>query len=100
MKKLSDVVDKKFVKNTKFNTNMKVYNLEQKNPDASTLIQANHYNTDKQNLEKETGDVENKIPDISGLATAAVVNKKIGEVENKIADASKLVKKNKNKNRP
>ena len=45
------VVDDKFVKNTKFNTlKTKVNNLDKKIPDATTLIQINKYNTDKQNL--------------------------------------------------
>ena len=42
LKKLSNIVDKKVVKNTKFNTlNTKVNNLVKKLPDASTLIQTN-----------------------------------------------------------
>ena len=45
LKQLSDVVDKKVVKNTKFNTlKTKVNNL--KNPDATFLIHINQYNTD------------------------------------------------------
>ena len=52
LKQLSDVVDKQVVKNRKFNTlNTKVNNLEKKGSYASTLIQTNQYNTDKQNLE-------------------------------------------------
>ena len=39
------------------------------------------------------GEVENKIPDTSGLVTTAVLNTKIGEVENRICDLSDLVKK-------
>ena len=39
------------------------------------------------------GEVENKIPNVSGLVTAAVLNLKIGEVENEIPDVSGLVKK-------
>ena len=39
------------------------------------------------------GEVENKTPDTSGLATTAVLNKKFSEVENKVSDFSKLVKK-------
>ena len=39
------------------------------------------------------GEVENKTPDTSGLATTAVLNKKFSEAENKISDFSKLVKK-------
>ena len=54
MKKLSDVVDKKVVKNTKFNKqNAKVNNWEEKIPKASTLIKTNKCNTDKKNLEKK-----------------------------------------------
>ena len=59
--------------------NMKLNNLVKKIPDASALIQRNQYNT---NLDKKIGDVENKILDVSGLASAAVLNTKIGEVEN------------------
>ena len=36
---------------------------------------------------------ENKIPDIGGVATTAILNTKTGEVENKILDVSGLVKK-------
>ena len=57
------------------------------------LIQANQYKTDSQNLEKTIGDVESKIPEVSGLAATAVLNTKIGEVGNKIPDISGLVKK-------
>ena len=54
LKKLSDVVYNEVVKNTKFNTlKTKVNNLENKIPDATTLIYINQYNTDKQNLEKK-----------------------------------------------
>ena len=85
LKTLSDVVDKQIVKKTLYKTpNTKVNNLENKIPDASTLIQKNQYNTGKQNLEKKTIDVENKIPDISGLATIAALNTKIIEVKNKM----------------
>ena len=53
--KLNDVVDNEVVKNTKFNTpKTKVNDLENKIPDASTLIWLNQYNTDKQNLGKTT----------------------------------------------
>ena len=54
LKKLSDVVSKEVVKSTKFNKlNTKVNNLEKKISDAATLIQANQYSTDKQNLERK-----------------------------------------------
>ena len=37
----------------------KVNILERKIPDVTTLIHKNHYNTNKQNLEKKIGNVEN-----------------------------------------
>ena len=53
LKKLSDVVDKKVVKNTKFNVlNTKVNNLEKKINYAFTLIHINQCSIDIQNLEK------------------------------------------------
>ena len=57
--KLNDVVDNEVVKNTKFNTpKAKVNDLENKIPDASTLIWLNQYNTDKKKLGK-TKDQQN-----------------------------------------
>ena len=54
LKKLSDVVEKEIVKNTKFNTlKTKVNNSEKKIPDATTLIHINQCNTDKQNVEEK-----------------------------------------------
>ena len=54
LKKLSDVVGTEVVKNTIFNTlKTKVNNLDNKIPDATTLIQINQYNTDKKNLEEK-----------------------------------------------
>ena len=53
------VVDDKFVKNTKFNTlKTKVNNLDKKIPDATTLIQINKCNTDKQNLHQKKKNVD------------------------------------------
>ena len=50
-KKLSDVMDKKVVKNTKFNKlNTEVNNLEKK---PTTLIHINKYNKDRQSLKKK-----------------------------------------------
>ena len=44
----------KVVENTKFNTlKTKVNKLDKKISDATTLIQINQYNTEKQNLEKK-----------------------------------------------
>ena len=46
LKKISDAVDNEVVKNTKFNTlKTKVNNLENKIPDATTLIHINENNT-------------------------------------------------------
>ena len=53
-KKLNDVVDNKVVKNTIFNTlKTKVNNLGKKIPDATTFININQYNTDKQVVVKK-----------------------------------------------
>ena len=61
LKKLSDVIDHKVVKNTKFNTlKTKVNNLGQKISDANILIHINQYNTDKQNLEKKIRHIDRK----------------------------------------
>ena len=54
MKKLSNVVREEVVKYNECNTlNIKVNNLEKTIPDATTLIQTNQYNSEKQNLEKK-----------------------------------------------
>ena len=61
------------VKNTKSNKiKTKVINLEKNISDATTLIQINQNNRDKQNLETKIGDVYEKIRDTSGLVTATV----------------------------
>ena len=53
LKKLSDVVSNGVAKKIVYNKlNAKVNSLEKNITDASTLIQSNQYNTDKQNLEK------------------------------------------------
>ena len=57
----------------------------------ATLIHINQYNTDKQILEKKIGDVDKKVPEVSGLVTTTVLNAEIGEVENKIPLVSALV---------
>ena len=57
--------------------NPKANNLENKLPDASTSIQTNQCNSDKQNSKKINGDAENKIPDVSGLWTTTVLNTKL-----------------------
>ena len=45
--------------------NTKVNYLENKILDASTLIQTNQYDTDKQSLEEKNGEVENRIHDLA-----------------------------------
>ena len=94
LKKLSDVVSQEVVKKMVYNKlNTKINNLENKIPDATTLIFKNQYNTDKQILAKKmkVEDVDIKTPSVSGLVTTTVLNTKIGEVENKIPDNSGLV---------
>ena len=53
----------------------------------------NRYNNVKQKLEKKIGDIDKKIPDVSGLMTMTVLDTKIKEVDNKIPDLSGLIKK-------
>ena len=63
------------MRKTVYNTSKaKVNDLE--NSDASTLIQTNQYNTDKQNLEEKIGDVENTMPDINGLMSTKLLIQK------------------------
>ena len=45
----------------------------------------------QQNLEKGIANVDEKIPDTSGVVTKNVLNPKISKVENKIPDTSSLV---------
>ena len=56
--------------------------LENKIPDTSGLVKKTDYNT-------KITEIENKIPDISNLATKLLVNK----VENRLPDISNLVEK-------
>ena len=68
------------------------------NVDTSTFVLKTKYQTDKTELEKKITDfvkktklteLENKIPDVSSLATKTALT----AVENKIPDVSSLVKK-------
>ena len=78
MKKLSDVVNNNVFQNRKFNTlKRKVNNLENKVLDATTLTHINQCNTDKPSLQNTTGDVDQKMPDTSGLVTTTILNKKL-----------------------
>ena len=84
LKKVSDVVDNEAVKNTKFNTlKTNVNNLENKTPDATTLIHINQYNTDKQNLEEKPEMLIKKIPGTIRLVTTTVLNKKLVKLRRK-----------------
>ena len=61
LKKLSGVVANQVVKNTKFSIlKTKINSFGKKVPDTTTLIHINQYNIDKQNLEKQIGDVDKK----------------------------------------
>ena len=76
LKKLTDLVVKQVVKNTKFDKlNTKV------NSYTTILIHLSQYNTDKQNLKTKVGDFDRKIPHLSGLVTTALLNTKIKEVK-------------------
>ena len=67
---------------------MKENNSEKKIPDMTSLIHKNQYITDNQSWKKKLGDVDKKIPDVSGAATKTILNTKISGVENKIQDTS------------
>ena len=54
------------------------------------LIQTNQCNTDKQKSKKKTGNNETKMPGISGLVVSAALDTGTGEVENEITDISGL----------
>ena len=59
LKKISDLLDYKVVNKTKLDTlKANVNNLDKKIPDATILIHINQYNTDKQNLEQKSKDVD------------------------------------------
>ena len=62
----------------------KIRDIENKIPEVSGLVTTTIL---------KLGEVENNIPDTSGLVTAAVLNTKLGEVENKTPDVIGLVKK-------
>lgn len=60
-KKMIDVLRKEVIEKTKYaKLNSKVNNLKNKNPDASTLVYMNQYNTDKQGLENKIENVDKK----------------------------------------
>ena len=61
--------------------------------DATTSIHINQCKTDKQNLEKNIGDIDQKIPDTGGLVTTTVLNTKISEFKYKILDHATYISK-------
>lgn len=62
-KKVSNIGDNEVLKKTKFNTlKTKLNKIDYKTPDATTLIQINQHNTDKQCLEKKLGILIKKYP--------------------------------------
>ena len=63
--------------------NTKVNYLENKIPDASTLIQTNQYDTNKKSLEEKNGEVENRILDASGFVKKNIYDAEISENEKK-----------------
>ena len=94
LKKVSDAVKNGIVKKTNLYTlKTKVNELDNKIPDAIPLIHINQYYSNIQNLEKNIGNVDKIIADISGLVITTVLNTKINEVKNKIPVVSDLGKK-------
>ena len=97
LSKLSDVVKNDVVKKTVYDKLVAKVN----NIDTSDFVLKTKYNTDKTELENKIPDisnlatktalttVENKIPSVSNLATKTALT----TVENKIPDVSNLVKK-------
>ena len=76
-------MDKKVVKNIKFSTlNTKVNSFDKKISDAFISLPTSQCNTVKKS-EKKMGEVENKIPDTSRLATTTVLNTKIVKLGSK-----------------
>ena len=92
LKKLSDAVKNRAMRETKFNTlKTKVNKLDKKISYATTLIHINQCNTDKESLENKIGDVDQKLPDTSGLVTTTLLNTNIEESANKIPDHAKYI---------
>ena len=58
---MKNLVHDEVAKSTKFNTlKTNINNLENKIPEATTLIYINQYNTDKRKLERKNGYVDKK----------------------------------------
>ena len=82
----------KYVKKTDYDT--KVVNLELKGPDVSRMLQTSTFNSKITEIEGKITTVDNKIPDISGLASKT----ELTTVDNKIPDISGLASKAELKN--
>ena len=84
LKKLSDIVANEVVKCAKLKTlKTKVNSLENKIPYATTLIQINQYNTEKQSSEKKIGDVDKKNTVYECLVTTTVLKTKLVKLRTK-----------------
>ena len=116
LSKLSNVKDK-FVKKTVYNKMIiKVNAIGTKTPSIAGFVSKTHNDSDRQGLENKIEDVDkkilnnswqvkkadyytkitetkNKIPNFTGLVTAAALNAKATEIGSKILDTSTLVKK-------
>lgn len=62
-------------------------------PSTSGLVPKNQVDSENKNLEKETEDVEKKIPNRSTLDKKTDLNTKITEIENRISDNTNLATK-------
>ena len=62
---------------------MRVNSLENKIPDATTLIRINQYKTDKQILKKKVVIVDKEIPGISGLVLLLLLMQKLVKLKTK-----------------
>ena len=86
---VSAVVSKEVLKSTKFSTlSTKENNLENKSPDATTLIDIYQYNENKKKLERIKLEMLTKKTDVSGLLTNPLLNVKISKIQKKIVDES------------
>ena len=47
------------------------------NKSDKTISDGNQCNTDKENLEKNIGDIDEKVPDVSGLVTKTTLDTKL-----------------------
>ena len=62
---------------------MRVNSLENKIPDATTLIRINQYKTDKQSLKKKVVIVDKETPGVSGLVLLLLLMQKLVKLKTK-----------------